>query len=135
MNMNLVDPDLFEIVISENEQGPPGSYAMKVKDVASSPNVILDYLDGPWQVLTLTSDVTTLEVVNWPPAALAGRLVLEIINTGSFGIAGWPANTRWVDGAPPVVSQGAGKEDVIVLSTGTGGAKIFGSIVGQDFIS
>lgn len=134
MNLNLTDPDLFQIVLSENEQGPPGSYSMKVTQVASVPNVVVDYLNGPWQVLTLNSDVTTLEVVNWPPAGLAGRLVIEINNTGSFGVAGWPANTRWV-GGPPTVSQGAGAEDLIVLSTGSGGAKIFGSVVGQDFTS
>ena len=105
---------------------------MKTKQVSGVADTVIDYTDGPWQVLTLTENVTTLEVVNWPPSGKAARLVLEIINTGSFSIAGWPANTRWA-GAPPVVTTGAGAEDIVVLSTGTGGAKIFGSVVGQNF--
>jgi hypothetical protein len=124
--------DDIQILLSAAEQGPPGSQELKVHEVVSTDITEIDYAKGEWQVLSLQTDISQLNVVNWPPAGKAARLVLEINNTGGFSIEAWPANTRWVDG-PPAITLGAGKDDLIVLSTGNGGAKIFGSVVGQDF--
>lgn len=131
--MTVVPCDVFEIQISAGEQGPPGSQELKVKEVASIDQTVIDYAQGAWQHLTLTGDVTSLSVINWPAAGKAARLVLQITNNGAFNINGWPAGTLWPSGDPPQITGREGAQDIIVLSTGSGGAPIFGSVVGQDF--
>lgn len=124
----------LEIVLSPSAQGPPGSQELKVFELTSSTNTVVDYAKGTWQHLTLIGNVSSLEVVNWPDAGKAARLVLQIENTGAFNIENWPVGTRWPDsGAVPILTPGAGATDLIVLSTGSGGAPIFGSVAGQDF--
>jgi hypothetical protein len=100
--------------------------------VATGANVTIDYAKGTFQQLILSADVTSLDVINWPSTGKTGRLILQVLNTGSFTISGWQ-NTEWVGGVAPTITQGAGKKDIVVLTTGSGGTEIFGNIVGQDY--
>src|SRR6185312_11342712 len=77
--------------------------------VATGANVTIDYSKGTFQQLILSADVTSLNVINWPPTGKTGRLILQITNTGNFSIAGWQ-NTEWTGGVAPTITQGAGKK-------------------------
>jgi hypothetical protein len=100
--------------------------------VASSGSVTLDYAKGTFQNLILAANVTSLSVINGPKNGKTGRLIIKITNTGNFTLTGWP-NTEWVVGIAPSVTQGAGKKDLVVLTTASSGAEVFGNIVGQDY--
>jgi hypothetical protein len=100
--------------------------------VAASGAVTLDYAKGTFQNLILAANVTSLLVINWPKNGKTGRLILKITNTGDFALGGWP-NTEWVGGIAPTITQGAGKKDIVVLTTASAGAEVFGNIVGQDY--
>lgn len=100
--------------------------------VAASSSVTLDYAKGTFQNLILAADVTALSVINWPKHGKTGRLILKITNTGNFTLSGWPS-TEWVGGIAPSITQGAGKKDIVVLTTASSGAEVFGNIIGQDY--
>lgn len=100
--------------------------------VATTADAVVDYAKGTFQQLILAANVTSLRVVNWPASGKAGRLILQVTNTGSFGVTGWQ-NTEWAGGIAPAITQGAGKKDIVVLTTMTAGAEVFGNIVGQDY--
>jgi hypothetical protein len=91
----------------------------------------IDHAAGEMQTVTLTGNAS-LTVVNWPAYGLA-KLVLQIKNTGPYGVIAWPSGTLWPQGEAPLITPGAGKLDVIVLMTSDGGTTILGSIVGQDY--
>lgn len=105
--------------------------------VATGAAVQIDYSKGTFQQLILAANVTSLTVINWPPTGKTGRLILQITNTGNYSIAGWlnTANgpVEWVGGIAPSITQGAGKKDIVVLTSGSNGSDIFGNIVGQDY--
>lgn len=90
-------------------------------------------VDQSYQKLTLDQNVAALSVVGWPRFGINAKLVLEITNVGSFAISGWPAGTRWVGGSMPIITVGAGKRDIVILTTPDGGTTIFGNVVGQDY--
>jgi hypothetical protein len=104
-----------------------------VQVVTTGPTVLIDYAKGAFQNLILASNVSAISIINWPSTGKTGRLILQITNTGAFTLNGWPTGTMWSEGGVPVVTPGAGKRDILVLTTGDGGATIFGNIVGQDY--
>lgn len=83
--------------------------------------------------VSLTGNVTAMTVSNWPASGTFGRIVLEISNTGAYGISGWPTGTIWPGGSAPTITSGSGKKDIIILMTFDGGTTIYGSIAGQDY--
>jgi len=102
--------------------------------VATGSAVTIDYAKGTFQNLILAADVTSMAVINWPKNGKTGRLIVEITNTGDFVIAAWPTGTVWSGGGgAPVITKGAGKRDIVVLTTAMAGAPIFGNVVGQDY--
>lgn len=101
---------------------------------SSSGALSIDYsTEGDNLVLTLTENISSFTITNWPPSGTVGRLSLFIINTGAFNITSWPANTIWPGGGPPAISSGDGLKDLVVLITYDGGTTIWGAFVGQDF--
>lgn len=94
---------------------------------------VMDTINSSYQKLTLDQSISTLTVVGWPRYGIEAKLIMEIINQGAFSIDGWPSGTVWVGGLPPTITQGAGKRDIVVLTSPDGGATIFGSVVGQDY--
>lgn len=100
--------------------------------IASGASVTLDYAKGASQQLILAANVTSISVTNWPPQGKPGRLILQITNTGTYSVTGW-SNTEWAGGVAPNVTQGAGKKDIVVLTTMSAGVEVFGNIIGQDY--
>ena len=84
--------------------------------------------------LSLTGNVTAFSVSGWPTTGNLGRLVLEISSTGAFNINTWPTGTLWAGGTVPTITSGAGRRDLIILTTFNGGTTIYGAVAGQDFI-
>lgn len=107
--------------------------ALDVTQVVGAGAVTIDYSKGTFQNLIVSGDITSVSIVNWPLSGKTGRLILQITNTGAFAVSGWPAGTVWSDGIIPQITQGAGKRDIVVLTTADAGADIFGNIVGQDY--
>lgn len=101
--------------------------------VASGALVTIDYAKGTFQNLILAHDVTSVTITNWPKTGRTGRLILQVTNTGAFALTGWPAGTKWIGGFAPAITPGAGKRDLLVLSTASAGAETFANVVGQDY--
>lgn len=92
----------------------------------------VNWANGEVQKLSLTGNAT-LAVSNWPASGNFAKLVLDISNGGAFNITAWPSGTIWAGGTAPTITSGAGKRDVILLTTLDGGATILGSVVGQNY--
>lgn len=99
---------------------------------ASSSTLTIDMSAGEYVVVTLSANVTTLTVNNWPADGTVGKLVLEVRSTGAFNITGW-ASAIWPGGTAPTVTSGSGKKDIFAIVSGDGGTTKYGNIVGQDF--
>lgn len=93
--------------------------------------VTLDRADGECQRLSVTGNVTSLSISNFGVAGKLRKLVLEIVNTGSFTFA-HPAGCKWPGGSAPTLTSGAGKLDVWCYYTMDGGTTIYGAVIGQD---
>lgn len=134
----------FRIAVGEQGENDMLDVSMEVVSsqdmpqvVATGGPVVFDYAKGTFQHLILAANVTAISVINWPRHAKTGRIILKVTNTGNFNIGpnAWPAGTAWVGDAPPSISQGAGKVDLLVLVSGTAGGEIFGNIIGQDYVA
>lgn len=92
--------------------------------------VAIDYGLGKHVRLTVMDD-TLITVFGWPPEDRVARLTLEIENTGAH-LVQWPAAVLWDDGDAPVVPPSS--RGIYVLSSSTGGAVIFGNIIGRNYL-
>lgn len=101
--------------------------------VASGGAVVIDYQKGTFQRLILAADINAMSIIGWPLAGKTGRLIIQVTNTGNFAINAWPVSTLWTSGAEPVVTVGAGKRDIFVLTSADGGVEFFGNVVGQNY--
>ena len=141
-------PIIIEVIASEplqasivsspgpqGAQGPrgPDPWLDPVQDVTGSGAVLIDYAAGKHVRLKVAGNITSLSVVNWPPAGRIARLTLEILNDGNFNIGAWPVGTVWQDGSVPMITPGAGARDRFILSTTDAGATIFGDPVGFNY--
>jgi hypothetical protein len=92
--------------------------------------ITIDYSAGKHVRLRLLGD-TTISISNWPANNRIARLTIEIENTADFEVT-WPTAV-WAGGSSPpaVTSNGT---DIYILATTTAGTKVFGLIVGQDFL-
>jgi hypothetical protein len=83
-----------------------------------------------WNVeLTLSANVTSVVVQNWPASGSLGRLTLDITSTGSYTMTGWPGTTRWTGGTAPTIT--ASGKDTVVLTSADGGTNFRGYLAGQ----
>ena len=83
--------------------------------------------------VTVTANITSIAVTNWPASGVTGKVRMVITNNGTFSMSGWPAGTIWPGGVAPSLSSGVGKKDILLLMSDNAGVTIFGSIVGQDY--
>lgn len=115
--------------------GPAGDdgYEVPIQTVAASGAVTLDYSLGRHVVLNLVGNVSSISVSNWPDTGNLARLSIEVRNTGAYDISAWPAGTKWAFGAPPTITPGAGKIDVVALTTTDAGSSLVGYFIGKDF--
>jgi hypothetical protein len=104
-----------------------------VQNVTATGSISVNHSTGEFVRMSLTGNVAAFAVTSWPAAGTLGRLALEISNTGAFGISAWPAGTTWAGGVAPVITSGAGKVDIVILTTFDGGTTIRGSVVGQNY--
>lgn len=93
---------------------------------------VQDTLETSYQQLILDATIAALSVTGWPRFGVNAKLILQITNTGSFGITAWPG-VVWASGSLPVITVGAGKRDIVILTSPDSGATIFGNVVGQDY--
>lgn len=72
---------------------------------------------------------TVASVTTWTIGAVTNNaysLTLKLINGGG-AVQNWPANVYWAGGAPPVLTSGATKYDLIFLTTMDGGTTYQGA--------
>lgn len=144
---NLVLPPLesFDAQVSGSLEDEGGAEMVDVSiEISSALNVpetvhtggalTIDYQRGTFQRLILAGNVTAMSIIGWPRAGKTGRLILQVTNTGNFAIEAWPVTTMWTNnGDQPVVSVGAGKRDIFVLTAADGGVEFFANLVGQNY--
>lgn len=97
-------------------------------------SLTLDLETGNVFEVTLTEDVTALNLVNPPAAGRAGSLALIVRQDAVGGrTVTWPGSVLWPAGAAPVVSAAALAVDVYALITRTAGATWYGFPGGRGF--
>ena len=100
---------------------------------ALSSSLSIDMSKG-WIVnLTLSANVTSFSVTNWPSSGVGGKLFLNITNAGSYNITVWPGTTHWTFGVPPTLTTGVGASDTILLISNQGGTQFLGYYTGKAF--
>ncbi len=99
---------------------------------ASSSSLTIDMNKGWCVDLTLSANITTLDVSHWPANGTVGKLTLEISSTGTYNITDWPGTTRWAGGTAPTITSGSGKRDTIVLTSIDGGTNFRGYVASQN---
>lgn len=115
-----------------NKQYVDGKVAGNTKQTitTSGSTLSVNYALSNYAIINLAHNITAFSVTSWPTAP--ARLTLEIRNTGAFGIT-FPTGYLAADGQP-MITAGAGKRDMIVLTSAEAGANIFIHVVGQNFI-
>lgn len=96
----------------------------------NGPTLSVNYSLSNYAIINLGHNVTAFSVTSWP--VVPARLTLEIRNTGSFNIT-FPTGYLSL-GGQPVLTTGAGKKDVVVLTSAETGANVFVHVVGQNYI-
>jgi len=102
---------------------------------ASSSSVLeLDLENGNVFAVTLTEDVTTLNLSNPPASGKAGSITIILAQDATGGWAfTWPASVKWAGGTAPTLTTTAGSIDIITLLTVDGGTTWYGMLAGGDF--
>ena len=93
--------------------------------VQAGAGLIIDYSLGRECTLTLTANITSVSIINWPTTAGPAKIRLTIQNTGSFTIGGWPASVVWPGSVIPTITPNG--TDVIELSTNNAGGTVYGA--------
>ena len=93
--------------------------------VQAGAGLIIDYSLGRECTLTLTANITSVNIINWPTTAGPAKIRLTIQNTGSFTIGGWPASVVWPGSVIPTITPNG--TDVIELSTNNAGGTVYGA--------
>ena len=79
--------------------------------------------------LALQASVTSVVVQNWPSAGTMGRLTINVTNSGSYTVSGFPGTTYWAGGTPPTLTA-SGQDTMVFVST-NGGTVFRGYVAGQ----
>jgi len=97
-------------------------FAIKKQAVGSATTLNIDYELGSFVVLTMTSNVTDLDVINFPTTEVA-TVRIKVIQggAGSFTIANYPTGIKWARGVVPILTTAPGSIDYIDLWTDDGG--------------
>ena len=100
--------------------------------VMASPDITIDRNLGEWVTLTLTSDVDSITVNNWPPPGYLGRIHLNIFNQAAYQINAWPPGSVAANGSYPITT--ANGNDLIIMTTVDGGATVMVHVVGYNYL-
>ena len=94
-------------------------------------SLAIDCSLGMTAEISLQANVTSISFTNWPSGA-QGVLTLNITNTGSFTMTGWPGPyTLWPQGVAPSTTLGASARDTYVITSSNTGDHYKGFIAGQ----
>jgi hypothetical protein len=107
----------------------------KVTTPSSSSNVLtLDLANSNVFEVTLTENVTTLNLNNAPASGKTGNitLILKQDGVGSHTFA-WPASVKWASGLVPSLTTTASAVDILTLTTSDNGTTWYGFLGGADF--
>lgn len=110
-------------------------YALtEAANATATGSVGVDLENGNEHHLTLTGNITTLTISNWPATSRRGRLTLYLKQGGSGGYTvSWPAAVDWGTAGAPTLSTTVGHTDVVVLTTNDAGTNIFAMLAGKGF--
>lgn len=108
--------------------------AITTQSLTGNGALVIDYTLGRHVLLTMTGNVTSINIINWPATTTFARLTCEIHNTGAFTLSGYPAGWKISNGhTVPVLTPGAGAEDWIAFTTHTAGTTVSVHWVGQNY--
>lgn len=108
-------------------------YAETLTALSSSAGTLtLDLVNGNVFEVTLTENVTTLNLNNPPASGKAGSitLILKQDATGSRTVT-WPASVKWAGGSAPTLSTDASATDVLTFVTTDAGTTWYGFLAGK----
>lgn len=95
--------------------------------------VTLDYTNGHFQYATVTGNITSLTVNNWPPSGDLGRLEVVLTQDGTGGrTITLGAAYKTQGGSGLSFSSAAGAEDILYIRTRDAGTKIYADL-GKDY--
>jgi hypothetical protein len=107
--------------------------ALVYQNITASTSTLTIDMSAGWNVnLTLSANVTSVVVNNWPATGILGKLTIEVNSTGAYNITGWPSGLVWVLGIAPTVTSGNGKKDTYIITSGNGASSGRAYIVAQD---
>ena len=111
-------------------------FAIRWQSVSGVASTTIDYLDGQSVTLTMTANIGTFTINNWPGTSRLGQLDLEIVQDNPARTIDWSGigTITWLSGAAPDLST-AGKTYAVHLSTRDGGANFIGSVAAAGGIS
>src|SRR5690606_14414326 len=91
-------------------------YGVAAQSLTSSAGVLtIDYTKGQDVYVTLTENITSIVVNNWP-ANSTGLLTITFIQDATGGrTVAWPASWLWPFGLDPTVQAEAGADTEIAL--------------------
>lgn len=105
----------------------------EVKDLSEDANnlgnisgaVVIDYEDGHYQYGTLTGNITSITINNWPASGKAGWMTLELAQDGTGGrTLALGGAYKTPSGAGITLSTGANDVDTLHLFTRDSGSNI-----------
>jgi hypothetical protein len=110
-----------------------GMKYLKVDPVADS--IIFDCVYGNTFDVTLTENINSVILKNWPSDTVSQRVVVYLRQdaTGGKTLVGWPTNILWPYGQLPILSTDPNAIDCLVFETFDGGQTVFGNIAGQNY--
>lgn len=102
-------------------------------DAAATGAVSIDYDNGPYQVFTLTGNVT-FSLINPAATGYVSSVTLELIQdaTGSRTVT-WPTMEWANNGTAPTLTTSANTVSIVTIWTRDGGTTYRGALVGDDF--
>lgn len=106
---------------------------LKSQDVSSAGGTLtIDLLDGQHVHVSVTEDIDTIVVNNWPAADTDGRAIITFTQAASFTVSGYPAGTVAIGGAPDMPT-GADAIMRVALSSDDHGSTIFLDVIGNGY--
>lgn len=112
-------------------QNPVQDFTIKHQVVSSAATILtVNYALGQSVLTTLTENIATFTINNWPATDLA-QIEFEIIQDSVARTVAWPAAVQWIGGVAPDLSN-LSSRNLVRLRTRNGGTNIMGTF-GENF--
>lgn len=109
------------------------TYSESFAFLTPAASVTIDLSLGTHFVLSNSTTITTLTIINAAPAARVGSFTMAITGNGTAHPITWPASIKWPSGTAPTLTATNGKADFITFLTYNNGVDWFGFVAGQNF--